>query len=152
MRIHCVAIDKVRYKPFRAACDEYLGRLKHYLKLTERELKPGTRSKPSQVKTDEAQRLLAAVSTGHLIVALDERGARWDSPTLAQWLGTQRDLSRPVTFLIGGAAGLAPEVRDAADVTLRLSDLTLPHELARVVLYEQLYRAMTILRGEPYHK
>ena len=107
---------------------------------------------PEQVREREAERLLERAVPGGALVACDERGEAWTSPRFAEWLQRQRDEARDVTFVVGGAYGLAPAVRDRAAVRLAVAPWTLPHELARLVLAEQLYRAGTIARGEPYHK
>jgi 23S rRNA (pseudouridine1915-N3)-methyltransferase len=100
---------------------------------------------------EEPARALAPEQVREL-VACDERGDAWTSARFADWLRRQRDEARDVTFAIGGAYGLAPAVRERAGVRLAVAPWTLPHELARLVLAEQLYRAGTIARGEPYHK
>lgn len=152
--LRIVAIDRLRFAPFRAAADEYLGRLRRYVAVEERELKPSQgRRSDAEVRADESARLLDALPAGATyVVALDERGRTPTSPELARLLGRQIELARPIALLLGGALGHDESLRTRADLVLALSALTLPHELARVVLYEQLYRAMTILRGEPYHK
>jgi 23S rRNA (pseudouridine1915-N3)-methyltransferase len=98
----------------------------------------------------EGERLLERV-TGAL-VACDERGTSLTSLAFAEWLQREREGARDLTFVIGGARGLDPAVRDHAHRVLSLSPWTLSHDLARLVLAEQLYRAGTIVRGEPYHK
>jgi 23S rRNA (pseudouridine1915-N3)-methyltransferase len=104
-------------------------------------------------KSDEAVRLLKAVSEADVIVALDERGQHETSVGFADRLRRQRDDGiRTAAFLIGGPDGHGPEVLSAAHVRLALGTLTLPHGLARVILAEQLYRATTILAGHPYHR
>ena len=85
-------------------------------------------------------------------MACDAGGTSFTSERFAEWLQRLREDARDVAFVIGGAFGLAPEVRERAELTLSLAPWTLPHELARLVLAEQLYRAGTIGRGEPYHK
>ncbi len=100
----------------------------------------------------EGQALRHAVPDGARTVALTRRGRRCSSEDFARRLGTWQREARDVALVIGGAHGLDAEVLETADDRLRLSSLTLPHDLARLVLLEQLYRACTILRGEPYHK
>jgi 23S rRNA (pseudouridine1915-N3)-methyltransferase len=85
-------------------------------------------------------------------VACDERGENFTSERFAPWLQRHREDARDVAFVIGGAYGLAPAVRQRAATRLAVAPWTLPHDLARLVLGEQLYRAGTLLRGEPYHK
>lgn len=139
MRYRVVAVGRVRDAALRAACDGYLERLRHYTRVEERELK------------DEA-RLLAAVPEDSRLVALSEGGKQWTSQQLAEWTARWELDGRDVTFAIGGADALPGPVLEQAERIWSLSKLTLPHELARVVLYEQLYRAHTIRRGEPYHR
>ena len=86
------------------------------------------------------------------MVALDERGRSMSTDAFARWLGGRRDRAEDTTFVIGGAFGLDDEVRKRASLLLSLSPWTLPHDMARLLLAEQLYRAGTIIRGEPYHK
>jgi 23S rRNA (pseudouridine1915-N3)-methyltransferase len=139
MRYRVVAVGRMKGAALRAACDEYLDRLRHYAKVEEREVK------------DEA-RVLGAVPEGSRLVALSRRGEAWTSGQLADWTTRWELEGRDVTFAIGGADTLPDDVLRAAERTWSLSLLTFPHELARVVLYEQLYRAYTIRRGEPYHR
>ncbi|HLY52282.1 MAG TPA: 23S rRNA (pseudouridine(1915)-N(3))-methyltransferase RlmH, partial [Steroidobacteraceae bacterium] len=106
----------------------------------------------TQLLAAEAGRIERAVPDGCLRVALDERGRELTTAALARWLEEQRRNAASVAFLIGGADGLAAEVKDKASMRLRLSALTLPHGLARLLLAEQLYRASSILQGHPYHR
>ena len=125
---------------------EYAQRLQHYAKTALVEL-------PESKKLDaEGDATLEQLSERDTLVALDERGKTWSSVELAQWLGKQLQSGRDLAFAIGGDEGLAPSVREKALLLLSLSKMTLPHRLARLVLLEQLYRAFTILRGEPYHR
>lgn len=101
---------------------------------------------------EEGRRLLAAVRPDHHVVALDERGKSRSSVELSQWLGKRLNEGRDLDFLVGGADGFAPEVLQRADERWSLSTLTLPHALVRVVFAEQLYRAVTLLDGHPYHR
>jgi 23S rRNA (pseudouridine1915-N3)-methyltransferase len=105
-----------------------------------------------QVKERAAAPLLAKVPAGAAVVACDERGEAWTSERFAAWLQRQREAARDVAFVVGGAYGLAATLRDRASVRLAVAPWTLPHEVARLVLAEQLYRAGTLVRGEPYHK
>ena len=108
--------------------------------------------KPDKTRADEAGRVLAAVPEGATLLALDERGKAVSTQGLSVMLsGWMREASHPV-FAIGGADGLGDEVKERADKLLSLSALTLPHQLVRVVLAEQLYRAWTILARHPYHR
>ena len=139
MRYRVVAVGRVRNAALRAACDDYLERLRHYARVEEREVK------------DEA-RVLEGVPEGSRLVALSRSGEEWTSQQLAEWTGRWEIDGRDVALAIGGADALPEPVLRQAERVWSLSRLTLPHELARVVLYEQLYRAYTIRRGEPYHR
>jgi 23S rRNA (pseudouridine1915-N3)-methyltransferase len=135
---------------------EFEARARRYFSLEVAEVREETASRgrsPAQVMEEEGKRLLARVPTGAEVVALEREGSQWASVRLARYLEELALRSSPgVAFLIGGAFGLSPEVLARANHLLSLSALTLPHELARLVMAEQLYRAGTILRGEPYHK
>ena len=139
MQYRVVAVGRLRATALRAACDEYLERLKRYARVEEREAK------------DEA-RLLEAVPEGSRLVVLAERGEEWTSEQLADWTARWEMDGRDVAFAIGGAEGVPEPVLERAERVWSLSRLTFPHELARVLVYEQLYRAYTIRRGEPYHR
>lgn len=145
IRWHLLTIGKPRLAYARAGAEEYLGRLAKFTSVRWLPQKAGDAAR-------EGKALLEA-SQGMLRVVLDERGAAWTSRELARrvsdWeLGGQRD----VALLVGGADGHAPEVRAAADAQWSLSALTLQHELALVVVVEQLYRAYTLRAGLPYHR
>jgi 23S rRNA (pseudouridine1915-N3)-methyltransferase len=101
---------------------------------------------------EETKRLAAAIPEGSRIIALTRGGDGWSSPELAHHMARWRTESRPLAFVIGGAEGLEEEFVNDADSRWSLGALTLPHELARVVVLEQLYRSCTILAGSPYHK
>ena len=139
MHYRVVAVGRVRDAGVRAACDDYLARLRHYTRLEEREAK------------DEA-RILEAVPEVSRLVVLSERGEQWTSQELAEWTARWEMDGRDVAFAIGGADGVSESVLARAERVWSLSRLTFPHELARLLLYEQLYRAYTIRRGEPYHR
>jgi len=114
---------------------------------------PGRSATPERVMAAEAERILARIPEGFTLVALTRAGKGMASRELAALLESEAVRSSPgVVFALGGAFGLAPEVLERSRHRWSLSALTLPHEMARLVLAEQLYRAGTILRGEPYHK
>jgi 23S rRNA (pseudouridine1915-N3)-methyltransferase len=107
----------------------------------------------SERQTDEASRLLKAASKAEVIVALDENGQNYTSPSFAGLLRKNSDQGRSLmAFLVGGADGQGTEVLQKSHFKLSLGSMTLPHGLARVVLSEQLYRAATIITGHPYHR
>lgn len=151
MRLTLLSIGKDRSGLFAPGVDEYLKRLAHVAKVQIIELSP-SRSTGEKARDEEAEALLAKLGARDVLVALDEGGKSLSSVDLARWLARQQDSGRDVAFTIGGDEGLGAAVRSKAALVLSLSAMTLPHRLARLVLAEQLYRAFTILRGEPYHK
>jgi 23S rRNA (pseudouridine1915-N3)-methyltransferase len=101
---------------------------------------------------EEATRLRRHILPDDYVVVLDERGEEFDSVRFARWLGQRIEDARRLVFVVGGAEGLSPELRSGASLQLRLSALTLQHDLALLLLSEQIYRAYTILAGRPYHR
>lgn len=152
MDVTLVAVGKLR-PAFRAAADEYLKRLGRWARVTEVELKEASRAPTPDVgRAQEGVALLGKVPERALLVALAREGSGWTSVQLAREVDRWRLSARPVALAIGGSHGLAAEVLRRAQARWSLGPLTLPHELARVVVCEQLYRAFTILSGDPYHK
>lgn len=153
MRIRLLAVGRDRSGLFAPAVDEYLARLARTLKLELVELPEARRHAGTpRAKEEEGATILAKLKPGERLVALDERGEQPTSVELATRLARWQERGQDLALVIGGADGLAPAVLERAQERLSLSRLTLPHRLARLVLVEQLYRAVTILRGEPYHK
>ncbi|WP_343714977.1 23S rRNA (pseudouridine(1915)-N(3))-methyltransferase RlmH [Inquilinus sp.] len=151
MRLTVAAVGRARPGPLRELFDDYAGRSAWPLTLREVEARKGLSG--IALKREEASLLLAAVSAGAAVVALDERGRDLDSASFARLLGRWRDEGRAeAAFLIGGADGHDDSVRDRAGLLLSFGRLTWPHMLARAMLAEQLYRAQTILSGHPYHR
>ena len=141
MRLVLLCVGKVREAWLKAAVDEYVARLGHYLPV-------------ELVEARDPAAALKRLPPGSRLVALDERGAEWTTAELRRFV--EREMVAggrgALAFLVGDAAGLPPAVQARADVKLSLSKLTLPHRIARLVLVEQLYRVMTMIRGEPYHR
>lgn len=158
MNIRILAVGKLKEKFFEEGCREYEKRLSRYCALTVREVpdeKAPERLSPAeeeQVKEREGKRLLSLVDPKEHVIALAVTGKAYTSEALAERIGALRDRGKDVSFLIGGSLGLSPEAVRRADEELSLSQLTLPHRLARLVLLEQLYRSFKILHGETYHK
>jgi 23S rRNA (pseudouridine1915-N3)-methyltransferase len=151
----CVAAVGQRLPAWAAqGVDEFTGRMPRDFGVEVREVRPEARSgQPvARLLAAEGARLRAAVPQGALLVALDEKGRDWTTAQLAQALGQWRDQALSPAFVIGGADGLDPGLKGEAALRLRLSSLTLPHALARLVLVEQIYRAWTILAAHPYHR
>lgn len=147
MRLRILAVGHRPPAWVSAACEDYLKRLKPVLRTDLVEIPPGTRG-----REDQGERVLAAIRRDEFVVALDERGKSLRSKELSGWLGTRMNEGIDLVFVIGGADGHADAVRERADLVWSLSPLTFPHALARVVLVEQLYRAVSLLRNHPYHR
>ena len=154
MRVVVAVVGKPRDRHLAAAIEEYETRATRYWPLSVAEVREasGRGVIPADSRRREGERLLERVPEGALLLACDERGDRLTSADFAAMLTQARDAARDVAFIVGGAFGLDDAVRRAAGRALQLAPWTLPHELARLVLAEQLYRAGTIARGEPYHK
>ena len=154
MELALAVVGRASDATFGAAIAEYERRAARYWPLVVREVKEaGGRSvSPAVTRRQEGERLLDACLERGDIVACDERGSTMTSADFSAWLGKLRDTGGAVTFVIGGAFGLDDAVRARATRLLAVAPWTLPHEMARLVLTEQLYRAGTMLRGEPYHK
>ena len=154
MRLVIAAVGKPRDRHLAAAIDEYETRAARYWPLSVAEVREasGRGISATDARAREGERLLERVPAGALVIVCDERGDRLTSPEFSKLLVSARDAARDVSFVIGGAFGLPDQVRALAGRTIQLAPWTLPHELARLVLAEQLYRAGTIARGEPYHK
>lgn len=155
MQISIVSVGKPG-RSLDAAIREYEERAARYWKLQVNIVKPETASRNraiDEIQAAEGDRLRAAASGAIDVVALTRGGEAWSSPRLARYLeGLAVQASGDVAFLLGGAFGLHDSVLADARHRLSLSPMTMPHDLARLVLAEQLYRAGTIVRGEPYHK
>ena len=155
MGLTVAVVGKPRHRSLADAIEDYETRAARYWTLEIHEVKEeSARGGVSEavVTQREGERLRARIPAGARLVACAVDGARYTSEEFAAWLGRERDAGRSLAFAIGGAYGLSAELRDAAATTLSLAPWTLPHELARLVLAEQLYRAGSLLRGEPYHK
>ncbi len=158
MNITILAVGKLKDKFFEEGCQEYARRLARYCTLSVREAAdekaPETLSPAQelQVKEREGKRLLSLLDPRDHVIALTVTGKAYTSEALAARIGRLRDEGKNVSFLIGGSLGLSKEAVDRADEELSLSQLTLPHRLARLVLLEQLYRSFKILHHETYHK
>lgn len=155
MRVQICAVGRLRKAPERDLYDDYLTRFDR----TGRGLALGpaqlieVEDKKGGGMAAEAELLARAVPDGALICTLDERGKVMSSPDFAELLARWRDQGRQdVSFIIGGADGIDPSLRDRADASLSFGKMVWPHMLVRVMLAEQLYRAASILSGGPYHR
>jgi 23S rRNA (pseudouridine1915-N3)-methyltransferase len=151
MDLVILAVGRLR-SYYRDACDDYVRRLRRYTRVDEREVREtsGAAAAVGQRRDDAA--LLERVPDGATLVALARGGTAWSSRELAGRLERWRDAAKPLVLVIGGSHGLGSGVLERAGFRWSLGPLTLPHELARVVAAEQIYRGFTILAGERYHK
>jgi 23S rRNA (pseudouridine1915-N3)-methyltransferase len=152
VKFRVIAVGRPPAGPLRDAIAAYEVRAARYWPIEYGEVRaePARSRSADEVRRLEAERLLER-ATGH-IVALDERGRTLSTGKFASWMAKRREEAGETTFVIGGAFGLADTVTTEAAWLLSVSPWTLPHDVARLLLAEQLYRAGTILRGEPYHK
>ena len=143
MTIRLVMLGKTRREEIRALFDDYVLRIRRYADIGITQLRDASPTAVRRLK----------IEPGAIVVLLDAAGKQFTSQEFARWLGGLRDRrSREVVFLCGGAEGFPDELRAKAEQKLSLSTLTMPHEFARVVLAEQIYRAFAILAGHPYPK
>jgi len=151
MKIILACVGKLRSKELERLCDDYAARLRRYGPFAVEEVRDGDARERRRAIQEEGRRLLALLRPGDRIWTLDEKGRQASSPEWARNI-EQLELHRAkrLVLLLGGAHGLSDEVRRRGS-TVALSRMTLPHELCRLVVLEQLYRARTIQRGEPYH-
>ncbi len=150
MKFHFIWVGKTKDQNWRALQENYLKRLSHFTKYSITEIKDKSRHELLKV---EGNRILAKVNPSSFVCLLDVKGRSIESHKLAKEIEKwQLRAIKEVTFIIGGAEGVSSEVVERADFRLSLSILTFTHEMARVILIEQLYRAYTIIKGFPYQK
>ncbi|MCI0524110.1 MAG: 23S rRNA (pseudouridine(1915)-N(3))-methyltransferase RlmH [Acidobacteria bacterium] len=153
MKLHFVWIGKTRDRNAAALIDDYLGRIKRYAPYELSELKERPGGEEKRLAGIESQMLISAIERDDYVTLLDEEGDELNSPQFAEFIGERRLAgTKRLAFVIGGFAGVSEEVKQRADLRLALSRMTMTHELARVILTEQIYRAFTLLAGLPYHK
>ena len=150
MKFRFIWIGKTRDKSYRALQDEYLQRLSHFVKCEVVEIRD---TAPHETKEIEGKRILEKLNQSSFVCLLDVTGRSLSSPELSKEVEKWQNAGmKEISFIIGGADGIAPQVATRADAVLSLSFLTFTHEMARVVMLEQLYRAYTIIKGFPYQK
>jgi len=155
MRARVLAVGEKMPAWVETGCTEYTKRLSKKLPLEWVEVPPGRRGKsldPGRAIAEEGAAMLAALPRNIHVIALDGRGVAWTSEQLADQLQRWRMLGRDIAFLIGGPDGLATTVLERSQQKWSLGPLTLPHPVVRVVLAEQLYRAVSLLAHHPYHR
>lgn len=155
MKIHVVFTGRTTGKLFQEAIADYQSRLSHYVPFTIEEipdLKNVKNLSEEQQKEREADMLFERMQAGDVLVLLDEKGKEFTSREFSLYLEQKmQTVSRRLVFLIGGPYGFSPRVYEAAQGKISLSKMTFSHQMVRLFLVEQIYRACTIMRGEPYH-
>ncbi len=159
MKITVIGVGRLKEKYWQAAIDEYSKRLSKYVKLdiieVPDEKAPENLSAAEEeiVKKNEGERILKNIKDGAYVIALAINGKMLGSEELSEFLNERMVKGAGhIVFVIGGSLGLSPEVLDRADYKLSFSKMTFPHQMMRVILLEQFYRAVKIMKNEPYHK
>ncbi|HIJ77837.1 MAG: 23S rRNA (pseudouridine(1915)-N(3))-methyltransferase RlmH [Desulfobulbaceae bacterium] len=156
MKIYLPFLGKTREKYLAAGIDDFANRLKHFVQFdcpVLKDKKKSAKDSPERLKDEEARLLLQNISSAATIVALDPSGSQLSSDGFAELISKWENQGvKEVAFLIGGPLGLADEIIRKADLVLSLSQMTFTHEMARMLVFEQLYRAYTIKAGTGYHK
>jgi len=153
MHIKLIWVGRTKSEALRSLTDDYLRRLTKFVRCDVVEVRDSAAAADEAIKEEEATRILNALSQNATVIVLDVEGQQWSSPELAGQIEKWQNASaKEIAFVIGGHLGIARIVSERATHLWSLSRLTLTHEMARVVLIEQLYRAYTISRGVPYQK
>lgn len=154
MKTELIVVGKTTNKHFIAAINDYLKRIGHYMPFSVTvipELRNAKSLSQQQQKDKEGEAILRLLQPSDTVVLLDERGKEPRSIELADWLQRQQQTARRLVFIIGGPYGFSQQVYSRADSMLSLSRMTFSHQMVRLIFVEQLYRACTIIKGEPYH-
>ncbi|MDY6230634.1 MAG: 23S rRNA (pseudouridine(1915)-N(3))-methyltransferase RlmH [Prevotella sp.] len=153
MKTNLIVIGKTSNKHLAELVEDYYGRISHYMPFKITYLQDSRRNKVSreQQKEQEADAILQCIEKNDHVVLLDERGKMMTSTEMASWVDKKKHSGRNLTLVIGGPYGFAQRVYDRADEMISLSKMTFSHDMARLLITEQIYRACTILRGESYH-
>ena len=155
MKVKFICIGKTGKSFLEEGENEYLKRLKHYIPVERIEipdLKNAKKLTFDQIKEQEGKEILSKVQAGDQLILLDERGDFYSSVQFSNFLQQKFNSGgKAIAFVVGGAYGFSDEVYTAATGKISLSKMTFSHQMVRMIVFEQLYRAMTILRGEPYH-
>ncbi len=154
MKTILIQVGKTVNKHFQAGINDYVGRIGHYMPfdvVTIPELKNTKNLSEEQQKQTEGELILKLVQSSDCVVLLDEHGQQFRSVEFARWLQQKQLTARRLLFVIGGPYGFSPAVYQRADEQLSLSLMTFSHQMIRLTFTEQIYRACTIIKGEPYH-
>ncbi len=158
MKIRIICVGKLKERFFREAAEEYLKRLSRYADVSVVELSDektperASEKEREQILRKEGERILSKIRDDEKVIALAIDGKKFSSEGFSGLISDIRDESRDIAFVIGGSLGLWDQVMKRSDMGLSFSDMTFPHQLMRVILLEQVYRAFRIMNNEPYHK
>lgn len=154
MKIIILQVGKAKENEIQKLCDEWVKRLSPFVKIeikTIAEITPSKTFTTDRCVAGEGAGLLSAIEKDSFVVAMDERGREMKSTEFANFLAAKQDEGRTVTFIIGGAFGLADEVKKRADLLMSMSKMTFTHQMIRLFLLEQIYRGICIIKGKEYH-
>ena len=154
MKTLLILVGKTTSKVFNTGINDYVERISHYMPfdiITIPELKNTKNIIEEQQKEKEGELILKHIQPGDTLVLLDEHGKEFRSIELANWLERKQQTCRRLVFVIGGPYGFSKEVYDKANEKISLSKMTFSHQMVRLIFTEQIYRACTIIKGEPYH-
>jgi 23S rRNA (pseudouridine1915-N3)-methyltransferase len=156
MHLHLVLLGKTIFPEVETGIQRYIDRIRHYVSIETHFLKAERISgkvPEETVKEKEGERILRLTGTQDYLIACDQQGRQFDSQEFSELLGRLRDKGiAHVWMILGGPVGLSSRILEKSALVLSLSKMTFPHDLARLIILEQIYRAFTILKGEPYHK
>lgn len=154
MKTKLLVVGKTNDKNITKGIDDYVGRVKHYMPFDIEvipELKNTKSLTQSNQKEMEAEQILKRLQPSDTVVLLDEHGKEYRSIEFARWIEKQQQTARSLVFIIGGPYGFADSVYERSDAKQSLSKMTFSHQMIRLLFVEQIYRACTIIKGEPYH-
>lgn len=154
MKTILLLVGKTIDKHLAAGINDYAARIAHYMPfeiITIPELKNTKSLSEEQQKTMEGELILKQLQPSDTVVIMDEHGKEYRSIEYARWLEQKRNTARRLVFIIGGPYGFSPKVYERADEKISLSKMTFSHQMVRLIMTEQIYRACTIIKGEPYH-
>ena len=154
MKITLLTVGKTDVRWVREGLELYVSRLSHYVRFSLKEipeLKNVSAFTKEQIKEKEGDLILYSLTAGDFVVLLDERGRKYRSVEFADFIRERLNRGADMVFVVGGAYGFPQKVYSRADSMMSLSDMTFSHQMVRTIFAEQLYRAFTIIRGEPYH-
>ncbi len=154
MKVILFLVGKTTDKHFDAGIRDYIDRITHYMPFEVKvipDVKNTKNMTETQQKQTEGDAILKQLQPADTVVLLDERGAEYRSIEFARWLENKQNISRRLIFIIGGPYGFSPDIYQRANEKISISKMTFSHQMIRLIFTEQLYRACTIIKGEPYH-